>query len=108
MPLPESPETWDLGAGAGIPGIPLRLVWDSGTFTLVEVREKRVLFLELGVGMNTPVISKYPFWQMTRKLDRAFYICVNRGQAWAPEEISERSLCMDGDIAEILNEVRAQ
>ena len=75
---------------------------------LAENQEKRVLFLELGVGMNTPVIIKYPFWQMTRKLDRAFYICVNRGQAWAPEEISERSLCMDGDIAEILNEVRAQ
>ena len=68
----------------------------------------KILFLELCVGYNTPVIIKYPFWQMTRKLDRAFYICVNRGQAWAPEEISERSLCMDGDIAEILNEVRAQ
>lgn len=74
---------------------------------LAENQKKRVLFLELGVGMNTPVIIKYPFWKMTRKLDRAFYICVNRGQAWAPEEIAERSLCMDGDIAEILNEVIA-
>ena len=54
MPLPESPETWDLGAGAGIPGIPLRLVWDSGTFTLVEVREKRVLFLRTALALLKP------------------------------------------------------
>ena len=42
---PAGPRVWDLGAGAGLPGIPLRMVWERGTYTLVEVREKRGLFL---------------------------------------------------------------
>lgn len=44
--LPEAPQCWDLGAGAGLPGIPLRTVWQVGTYTLVEAREKRALFLK--------------------------------------------------------------
>lgn len=44
--LPPSPRCWDLGAGAGLPGIPLRLVWTDGEYTLVDSREKRVLFLQ--------------------------------------------------------------
>ena len=38
-------ETWDLGAGAGLPGLPLRMLWQEGTYALVEAREKRALFL---------------------------------------------------------------
>ncbi len=45
LPLPEAPETWDLGAGAGLPGIPLRAVWQVGIYHLVDAREKRTLFL---------------------------------------------------------------
>ena len=43
--LAGAPRVWDLGAGAGLPGIPLRMVWDKGAYTLVEAREKRALFL---------------------------------------------------------------
>lgn len=46
VPLPEQPECWDLGAGAGLPGIPLRMLWQPGSYTLVESREKRALFLQ--------------------------------------------------------------
>lgn len=45
LPLPARPETWDFGAGAGLPGIPLRMVWQAGTYTMVDSREKRVTFL---------------------------------------------------------------
>ena len=62
----------------------------------------RVLFLELGVGGNTPGIIKYPFWRMTYENPRAVYACVNLGEAWAPKEIAERSVCIDGDIGETL------
>ena len=62
----------------------------------------RVLFLELGVGGNTPGIIKYPFWRMTYQNPRAVYACVNLGEAWAPKEIAERSVCIDGDIGETL------
>ena len=61
-----------------------------------------VLFLELGVGYNTPGIIKYPFWQMTSTWPQATYACINYGDAAAPREIQEKSICIDGDIGEIL------
>lgn len=68
---------------------------------------RKVLFLELGVGGNTPVIIKYPFWRMTAQNPDAFYACVNLGEAYAPEEITGRSVCLDGDIAAVFAELRA-
>ena len=62
----------------------------------------RTVYLELGVGFNTPVIVKYPFWEMTAKNRRATYVCVNRGEALVPDQIAERSLAIDADIAEVL------
>lgn len=69
-------------------------------------KDGRILLLELGVGYNTPGIIKYPFWQMTADNPQAVYACVNFGQAVCPDEISERSICIDGDIGDILQEVR--
>ena len=62
----------------------------------------KILFLELGVGYNTPVIIKYPFWQMTAKNPNAIYACINQGQAVCPPEIEQRSICMNADIGQIL------
>ena len=62
-----------------------------------------ILFLELGVGMNTPVIIKYPFWKMTYANPKTVYACVNYGEAYAPDEITERSICFNGDIRDVLN-----
>ena len=63
---------------------------------------QKILFLELGVGYNTPVIIKYPFWQMTAKNPNAIYACINQGQAVCPQEIEQRSICMNADIGQIL------
>lgn len=63
---------------------------------------QKILFLELGVGYNTPGIIKYPFWRMTAENPRAVYACVDRGQAECPQAIAERSICIDGDIGETL------
>ena len=65
-----------------------------------------VLYLELGVGANTPVIVKYPFWQMTMDQPKAVYACLNYGEAFCPEQIAERSICIDGDIGEILEKLK--
>lgn len=67
----------------------------------------RVLYLELGVGYNTPGIIKYPFWQRTLQNPQATYVCLNAGQAAAPQAIAGQSLCLDGDIGEILSAVQA-
>ena len=61
-----------------------------------------VLFLELGVGANTPVIIKYPFWALAMKNENATYACVNYGEAYCPVELEHRSILLDGDIADIL------
>ena len=62
----------------------------------------KILFLELGVGYNTPGIIKYPFWQMTAKNPNAIYACINQGQAACPPEIERRSLCINADIGPVL------
>ena len=63
---------------------------------------QRILFLELGVGYNTPVIIKYPFWQMTAKNPDATYVCINQGQTVCPQEIERQSICLDADIGDLL------
>lgn len=63
------------------------------------------LFLELGVGYNTPGIIKYPFWRMTVGNPRAVYACLNAGDACAPDAIKDRSVCIDGDLADILAQI---
>ena len=62
----------------------------------------KILFLELGVGSNTPGIIKYPFWQMTAKNPNAIYACINHGQAVCPPEIERRSVCVNADIGQAL------
>ena len=68
-------------------------------------KHEKVLYLELGVGNNTPVIIKYPFWKYTLENPDAIYACVNFGQAYAPREIAKRSICLDADIGRILSEL---
>lgn len=70
-------------------------------------KKQRILFLELGVGYNTPVIIKYSFWQMTAKNPQAVYACVNFGEAVCPKELAGREICLDRDIGEVLQEVNS-
>ena len=67
----------------------------------------RVLYLELGVGMNTPGIIKYPFWKMVYQNPKATYACVNLSEAYCPAEIRKRSICIDEDIDKVLKELRS-
>ena len=64
----------------------------------------KILYLELGVGSNTPGIIKYPFWQMTVENPNAVYICINYGEATCPQEIEKRAVCIDGDIGTVLKQ----
>ena len=66
---------------------------------------QRLLLLELGVGGNTPVIIKYPFWRLTERNRNATYACLNLGDAEAPARIIDRSICIDADIGETLDRV---
>lgn len=63
----------------------------------------RVLYLELGVGGNTPVIIKYPFWRMTYQNPKSCYACINLLESYCSKEIQKRAICITGDIGEVLN-----
>ena len=70
-------------------------------------KDGKVLFLELGVGGNTPGIIKYPFWRMTTLNKNAMYVCINFGEAVVPPEIAGRSLCINADIGEVIKLLEA-
>ena len=66
---------------------------------------QHILFLELGVGMNTPVIIKYPFWKMTYANPNAVYACLNFDEAYVPDEIEGQSICINGDIRIVIDSI---
>ncbi|HJD30074.1 MAG TPA: hypothetical protein H9914_13945 [Candidatus Blautia avicola] len=100
----EEAEAVIIGAGAGL-SASAGFVYTGERFQAYfsDFEEK---FLELGVGYNTPVIIKYPFWQMTCQNPEAVYACINYGDAAAPREIGERSICIDGDIGAVLEKLK--
>ncbi len=90
-----------------------KFVQDEGWYAACERYERfvnahkrdDVLYLELGVGYNTPGIIKYPFWQLTAQNKRATYACINHGEAFCPEQIQRQSICVNDDIGNILSAV---
>ncbi|MBR3382641.1 MAG: hypothetical protein IKG85_06345 [Clostridia bacterium] len=66
---------------------------------------RHVLYLELGVGANTPTIIKYPFWALTIENPNAVYACINYGEAFCPKQIEKWSILINGDIAEIIEAI---
>ena len=71
-----------------------------------EYRDKNIVYLELGVGGNTPVIIKYPFWQLTAQNENASYICINLGESYCPDEIIDQAICVNADIGKIINDLK--
>lgn len=65
---------------------------------LEQHKDLKVLFLELGVGMNTPAIIKFPFWHLANEWENGTYACINLGEAYVPEEIEAKSICINEDI----------
>ena len=72
---------------------------------LHDHQEKKTVFLEAGTGWNTPSIVKFSFWQMVNDWPEATYACLNYGEAYAPEEIREKSICINGDVGMIMNQM---
>lgn len=84
--------------------------WHAASLRYAEFLRRhsrmKTLYLELGVGMNTPVIIKYPFWRYTAENKNSSYACLNKGEAYAPVEIADRSICIDGDIQKVLEQLK--
>ncbi len=90
-----------------------KFVQDGGWYAACERYEDfierrkndRVLYLELGVGGNTPVIIKYPFWRLTKQNPNATYACINYGEAICPPQIAKQSICINEDIGAVLEKL---
>ena len=67
--------------------------------------DSKILFLELGVGFNTPSIIKYNFWRMTLNNKTSVYASINLGECYSASDIEERSICIDADISEVLKKL---
>ena len=88
-------------------------VQDEGWYAAAEryeefIRRHRnlhILFLELGVGFNTPGIIKYPFMQMTAENPKAIYACINMNGAYAPDKIADRAICIEYDIGKVIENI---
>lgn len=90
-----------------------RFVQDDGWYAAASCYEDflrrhngmHILFLELGVGMNTPGIIKYPFWRMVMENENALYCTVNKGQVYVPSEIKNKSIIIDDDIGYVITQL---
>ncbi len=70
-----------------------------------KLKNKKVLYIELGVGMNTPAIIKYPFWKMVYDNKNSTYVCINYNEAFCPDEIADRSIIINEDINKVLDDL---
>lgn len=69
-------------------------------------KKQHILFLELGVGNNTPGIIKYPFWNMTLKNKHALYACINVQDTYYPKEIKKQTICIQEDIYKVIKDLQ--
>jgi len=69
-------------------------------------KQLKIVFMEFGVGYNTPGIIKYPFWNMTQTFPQAQYICFNAGEAYAPDAIQRQAICINKDIGETVEQLQ--
>ena len=69
---------------------------------LTAHQDRRVLYLEIGVGWNTPGIIKYNFWNLAYRNEKAVYACLNYDDARLPKELAQRGIGIEGDSARVI------
>lgn len=69
---------------------------------------KIILFLVIRVGYNTPAIIKYSFWDMALKNENSIYASVNLNDSYAPDNLKERSICINDDISKVLEYIKVK
>lgn len=83
--------------------------WYQGQFRYNDFinkhRDLKIIYLELGVGQNTPIIIKYPFWNYTNSNKKATYVCINYGESFCPDEIKKQAILINGDIDQVINDL---
>lgn len=73
---------------------------------IVENINNNIVFIELGVGMNTPGIIKYQFWKLTNQIANSKYVCINLNETYCPQEIRNKSIYINEDITKVVMELK--
>ena len=71
---------------------------------VLEHKDEKILFLELGVGRLTPMFIQEPFWNLTLSFPKARYIAVNNQYDFLPKDIEKKGMVIKGDIAKVLKD----
>lgn len=82
--------------------------YDKANRFLGKYRNKKILFIEIGVGRMTPMFIQQPFWEMTNYLPNSFYINFNPKDALTNPAIADRSLLIQSDTEEVLKQIAQQ
>ena len=78
--------------------------YDKWTRFLQAYKNKKILFLELGVGRMTPMFIQEPFWNMTYSWRKSYYVTINPKDAILPKELQDRGMAIHEDIALVLRD----
>ncbi len=98
--------TWERGYGNFLQGSRYNYEYEKISNYILENKDKKILFLELGVGRITPMFIQEPFWYLTASLPNAYYISVNKDYDFLPEVIENRGSMIVGDVGKVLEDVK--
>ena len=72
---------------------------------ITKYKNDDILYIEIGVGYDTPSIIKYNFWNKVGLNEKAKYISINLEEYEVPEKIKDRTIILLGDADEIINKI---
>lgn len=99
---------WVRGYGNFLQGKKYEEQYQKISKYILENEQKKILFIELGVGRMTPMFIQEPFWNLTLSLPDAYYISVNAEYNFLPEQIEDKGIAILGNIASVLEDVRLE
>ena len=97
---------WVRGYGNFLQGKKYEEQYEKISRYVLENREKKILFLELGVGRMTPMFIQEPFWNLTFSFPQARYIAVNDKYDFLPKQLEDKGMVIVADIARVLRDAR--
>ncbi|MCR5757861.1 MAG: hypothetical protein K6F95_08140 [Selenomonas sp.] len=97
---------WVRGYGNFLTGSKYEEEYQKISHYLQKNKDRKILFLELGVGRMTPMFIQEPFWFLVKSLPQAAYVSINRDYNFLPKAIEDKGLAIKRDIAAVLEDTR--
>lgn len=98
---------WVRGYGNFLQGKKYEEQYEKVSRYVLAHQDKKILFLELGVGRLTPMFIQEPFWNLTYSFPHARYVAVNDKYDFLPKPLEDKGMVIVADIAQVLRDARA-